>query len=248
MERQIISFLRKIYHLVKGTPPLQIKQQNIIIKDDYIEWLAFANAGMLNWGNLHCIDYAVRNIVSNNPVIEIGSFCGLSTNIINYYLKKYGKDNKIITSDKWEFEGKSDGMLGESVISHASYKEFVKDSFKRNVSLFSSFNIPYAIEEFSDDFFELWGKNTNTKDVFLRDIKLGGPVSFAFIDGNHSFDFAKRDFENTDRYLETGGYILFDDSDDNGPFECKNVMKEIEQNEKYQLIMKNPNYLFKKVG
>ena len=112
MERKIIAFLRKIYHLVKGTPPVHIGQQNIIIKDEYIEWLTFANAGMLNRGNLHCIDYAVRNLVSNNPVIEIGSFCGLSTNIINYYLKKYNKKNKIITSDKWEFEGKGDGTLG----------------------------------------------------------------------------------------------------------------------------------------
>jgi hypothetical protein len=250
MERKIIAFLKKIYHFIKGTKLEQFNSLSkpiIYIQDEYIDWLLFANAGMLHRGNLYCIDYAVKNIASNNPVIEIGSFCGLSTNIINYYLNKYNKSNKIITSDKWEFEGKSDGMLGESIISHAKYKDFVMDSFKRNVSLFSSFNLPYAIEVFSDDFFEMWSINSLTKDVFQRTIELGGPISFAFVDGNHSFEFAKRDFENIDKYLEIGGYILFDDSADDTHFECKNLMKEIEVNPKYKLVIKNPNYLFKKV-
>ena len=247
METKIIAFLKKIYHLIKGTSSAQ-RIPAIVINDEYIEWLTFANAGMLNRGNLYCIDYAAKHIASNNPVIEIGSFCGLSTNLINYYLHKYGKNNKIITSDNWEFENKRDGMIGESVISHADYKNFVKESFKRNVHLFSAFNLPYAIEALSDDFFELWNKNTDTKDIFERNIKLGGPVSFAFIDGNHTYDFAKRDFENTDKFLETGGFILFDDSSDNSIFECKHLMKEIEANPGYELVIKNPNYLFRKVA
>ena len=248
MERKLIEFLRKIYHLIKGTPIKQVTPEIIIIKDEFIEWLTYANAGMLNRGNLYCIDYVAKNIISDNAVVEIGSFCGLSTNIINYYLKKYNKNNRIVTSDKWEFEGHKDGMLGDSNVSHAIYKKFVKESFKRNVELFSFYNLPFPIVAVSDDFFELWGKNVTTQDIFERNIKLGGAISFAFIDGNHTYDFAKRDFENTDKFLEIGGYILFDDSADNSGFECRHLMKEIETNPDYELVIKNPNYLFKRVA
>ena len=264
MERKLIALLKKMYHYFKGDQLVQklpinitlhdgyIKQKppgNIILDDEYINWLCFANAGMLHRGNLYCIEYAVKHLNSNNPVIEVGSFCGLSTNIINYYLNKYNKNNKIITSDKWEFEGaSSDGLLGNSIISHTDYKEFVKDSFKRNVQLFSSFNLPYPIPVFSDDFFHLWKNNTNLTDIFERNIQLGGVISFAFIDGNHTYDFAKRDFENVDKFLETGGFVLFDDSSDDSTFECRYLMKEIEINPNYELIIKNPNYLFKKIA
>ena len=248
MERRIISFLRKIYHFIKGTPTVNSIPEIINEEDEYINWLSFANAGMLNRGNLYCINYAVKNIVSNNPVLEIGSFCGLSTNIINYYLNKHSRNNKIITSDKWEFEGHSKGMLGKSIISHSDYKEFVRDSFKNNVQFFSAFNLPYAIEVFSDDFFKLWNNKTDVKDIFEREIKLGEAISFAFIDGNHTYDYAKRDFENTDKFLEIGGFILFDDSADKSTFECRHLMKEIEINPKYEVIIKNPNYLFKKIA
>ena len=84
--------------------------------------------------------------------------------------------------------------------------------------------------------------------VFERNITLGGSISFAFIDGNHSYDFAKRDFENTDKFLEPGGFILFDDSADNCTFECRHLMKEIEVNPNYEMVVKNPNYLFKKIA
>jgi hypothetical protein len=32
---------------------------------------------MLNKGNLLCFDWVMRNLPSKNPIIEIGSFCGL---------------------------------------------------------------------------------------------------------------------------------------------------------------------------
>lgn len=246
-ERKIIEFLRRTYHVLKGTPPLQISS-DIILDDEYIKWLTFANAGMLNTGNLYCIDYAARHIATNNAVIEIGSFCGLSVNIINYYLHKYGRNNKIISSDKWEFEGHEEGMIGASTISHKDYKAFVKNTFQRNVLIFSSFNLPYHIEALSDDFFAMWNNKKEVKDVFERDIQLGGAISFAFIDGNHTYDFAKRDFENTDKFLEVGGFILFDDSSDNSIFECKHLMSEIKVNPQYELVIKNPNYLFKKIA
>lgn len=225
----------------------ELKRKTLI--DEYISWLCFANAGMLDSGNIYSMDLAIQNLPSQTPVVEIGSFCGLSTNVIEYLLFKHGKTNKIFCCDKWIFEGaENGGNLGARSISHKEYREYVKTSFMRNVEFFSNQNKPYAIEVFSDDFFDLWKKNKLVADVFDRKIQLGGGISFSYIDGNHSYEYAKRDFENTDKYLDIGGYILFDDSSDSDPFGLTRLMKEISKNERYELIIKNPNYLFKKLA
>src|SRR6185295_5168036 len=78
------------------------------ITDDYIIALSIANsgAGMLPKENLYCFDYAIRNLPTDDPVLEIGSFAGLSTNAIIYYLAKNNRSNKFFTCDKWDFEDK----------------------------------------------------------------------------------------------------------------------------------------------
>jgi len=133
-----------------AAPPKTINTQ-----DEFINWLFFANAGMLHRGNLYCFDYAIKNIPADTSVVEIGSFCGLSTNAITYYLAKNSKNNKIITCDNWVFE-------------------------------------------------------------------------------------------NAGKFLENGGFILLDDSVDNSVFECARLPKKIIKGRKYEVVVKNPNYLFKK--
>jgi Methyltransferase domain/Domain of unknown function (DUF4159) len=148
--------------------------------------------------------------------------------VICYLLSSQGKENKIITSDKWLFEGSENGgNLGGSQISHSQYREFVKTTFMKNVEFFSQHNKPYTIECISDDFFELWKKDEKVTDIFGRNIKLGGKISFCYIDGNHTYEFTKRDFENVAQYLELGGFILFDDSSDANPFGLTRLMREI---------------------
>lgn len=215
---------------------------------EYMSWLKFANAGMLNRGNVYCFDYAFKNIPSTSPIVEIGSFCGLSTNMITYFKEKYSLKNPLITCDKWIFEGaEKGGMLGDSTtVSHAEYREFVKETYRRNVRMFSRYDLPYTIEFFSDEFFEAWVNKEEHADIFGRKITLGGKISFCYIDGNHSYDFAKRDFENADRHLEKGGFILFDDSADGSKWEVCRVVREVMDTGKYELIAKNPNYFFRK--
>ena len=53
----------------------------------------------------------------------------------------------------------------------------------------------------------------------------------------------RRDFINCDQFLQSGGFILFDDSDFPG---VSQVVKEVESLGNYELIIRNPNYLFKK--
>ncbi|MBN2891051.1 MAG: class I SAM-dependent methyltransferase [Bacteroidales bacterium] len=237
------SFVRKLNYLKF------LVKKPLKINDDYLNWLRFANAGMLERGNLYCFDYAFKNLPTNSPVFEIGSFCGLSTNIMSYLLKKYNKNNKIITSDKWQFEvdDKNKNTLGESNMTLEEYQIFVKETFIRNVNFFSKDNIPFPIEVYSDEFFELWDKEETVKDIFGREIKLGGKMSFAFIDGNHTYEFAKRDFENVAKHLDIGGFVFFDDSSDFSYFGCADVMKDILNNPDFNLVIKNPNYLFQKI-
>jgi predicted O-methyltransferase YrrM len=215
---------------------------------EYMSWLKFANAGMLKRGNAYCFDYALKNIPSASSIVEIGSFCGLSTNMITYFKEKYGLKNPLITCDKWIFEGaEAGGMLGDSTtVSHSEYREFVKETYSRNVRMFSRYDLPYTIEVFSDEFFQAWRNKEDRTDVFGRKITLGGPISFCYIDGNHSYDFARRDFENADDHLEPGGFLLFDDSADGSKWEVCRVVQEVMQTGRYDLVAKNPNYFFKK--
>lgn len=213
----------------------------------FMSWLTFVNAGMLSRGNVSCLAYAIQNLPSAAPILEIGSFCGLSTNLIGYLKARHGRNNRLITCDKWLFEGAEQGaMLGHSSISHCEYKDFVKDTFLRNVRFFSRNDLPFTIEMTSDELFLAWSAREMQKDVFGRTLRLGGAISMCYIDGNHSYAFARRDFENCDTYLEAGGFILFDDSADGSGWEVCKVVEEVFATGRYELVAKNPNYLFKK--
>ena len=238
--KPLLSMLQRLYH--------DLNEKLIIdISDEYVNWLCFANSGMLLRGNLYCIDFAIRNLPTNDPIIEIGSFCGLSTNLISYYKERNKARNPLITCDRWEFEGgNGPASVGESSISHAEYREFVKETFRRNVSFFSKFELPFTFEMVSDEFFQAWKELREASDVFGRTLRLGGPISFCYIDGNHSYDYALRDFLNSDDFLVPGGFILFDDSADGSGWEVCRVVTEVLNSKRYDLVIKNPNYFFRK--
>ena len=217
-----------------------------LLENEFLNWLQFANAGMMNPGNIACFEYAIKNIKSNNPILEIGSFCGLTANVLNYFLFKYNKKNKVICVDKWVFEGSEKKYLGDSDIRSIDYKEFVKNSFKRSIELFSKKNLPYVAEMFSDEFFELYASKNEYTDMFGNKIPLGNLFSFCFIE-HHTYEATKNDFYNCDKYLEEGGFILFDDTFDGTPFGCGDIIPLVQNSGKYELVFKNPNYLFKKI-
>jgi hypothetical protein len=223
------------------------KNRMIDISDDYINWLCYANAGILERGNLYCFDYAIRDLPSGAPIVEIGSYCGLSTNVLTYYKEKHGVHNALITCDKWEFEGaEKAGMVGDSSITHAEYRDFVKDTYTRNVRMFSRYDLPYTVEMLSDEFFAAWRESKEIVDIFGRPIHLGGDISLCYIDGNHSYEYVRRDFENCDEFLEPGGFVLFDDSADGSGWDVCRVVAEVQKSGKYELVIKNPNYFFRK--
>lgn len=247
MKAQLKSIAKNLLVKMKllGNPPPVQKQARHY---EFVNWLKYANAGMLNHGNIYCVEYAIEHLPSDSPIIEIGSFCGLSTNLISFYLRKNNKSNKLITADKWIFENGEapDGLLEGSNITNKQYKEFVKASYIRNITFFSKDHLPYTIEQFSDDFFKLWEAEKLETDVLGQKVQLGGKISFAYIDGNHTYEYAKRDFQNVDKYLEPGGFILFDDSADDSIWEVTRVIDEIKKEGRYEIVINNPNYLIRK--
>ncbi len=216
--------------------------------DDYIMWLCFANAGMLDKGNLFLIDHAIQHLPSAAPLLEIGSFCGLSTNLLTHYKRKYGRKNRLITCDKWAFENtvKDGPHLGASPVRFSDYKSFVRDSYLRNIRLFSADDLPFTVESTSEEFFVAWRDKQERSDVLGRPLTLGGPLSFCYIDGDHGYEGAKKDFLGCDQFLEAGGFLLFDDSTVEA-FGVRKLMPEVEATGRYKLVATNPNHLFKKI-
>jgi len=234
--------------LRKGARIIDPPQQTRLIQDEYLTWLGYANPGMLEPGNIYLIDYAIRNLSSGAPIVEIGSFCGLSANVITHIKRKHGVKNTLITCDKWQFEnvnGRPE-MPGSPIL-FSDYKMFVRDSYIRNIKMFSPDDLPFTVEMISAEFFAAWKSKDPCADVLGRPLNLGGPLSFCYVDGNHTYECAKRDFLNCDEFLEIGGFILFDDST-LAEFGVYKLMPEIIAEGRYKLIAANPYHLFQKVS
>lgn len=210
--------------------------------------------GMLHEGNPYLMDYAIKNMPASDYVLEIGCWGGLSTNLLLHLMKKYGRKEQLLGCDPWMYgyedteEGPTFTIDGRDDVSRADYMTYIKNGFIESVRLFHKTNLPYTFHLKSDDFFEHFDQKTPLTDVFDRTTSLKGQISFAYIDGNHTYEFVKRDFENVNRHLAPNGIILFDDSFDGAGFGSSLFMKEIKQQPEFKIIGKNPNYLIQKIG
>jgi len=211
--------------------------------DHFTNHLRYAVAGMLHPGNLHCFDWAIRHRPSDAPILEIGSFCGLSTNVLVYYVGRLGSPQRLFTCDPWTFDR---AMRDGAPVSREAYAAFVKQSFLHGIETFSAHRRPHTIETTSDDFFTAWAAGTTTADVFGRRVRLGGPFAFVYVDGNHDRAHVLRDFAHADRVLEPGGFLLFDDSWDGAGWGACTVMPDVLATGRYELVCRNPNYFFRK--
>lgn len=231
------------------------KKYKKITNDDFIKRLrsAVIGEGMLHEGNIYLMDFSLKNIPRSGSIIEIGCYGGLSTNLICYLLRKHQKNNQFFGSDLWIYEGYNDAnggvsefMDGRNDVYRTDFMNHIKNSFIASTRLLSSANLPFTMHLSSFDFLEKWDKNELYEDVFGRKVQLGGAVAFAYIDGNHAYDFVSREFEIIDKHLLNGGFLLLDDSFDGCKMGSAKFARELLQNPDYKVVGCNPNYLFQK--
>jgi hypothetical protein len=215
-------------------------------RDEFLIWLTFINPGMLVQSNLALMSHSIRAMPDTGAVIEIGSFAGLSLNHIIHMMGQVGRSNPVFSVDEWHFEGSDKSLIPGSSVQFSDYRNHVIDTFRRNVLLFHADHLPHHIVVSSDKFFQLWTQKAETIDFFGRVTTLGGPISLAYIDGAHTYEQSWRDFENVDRFLLPGGFIIFDDSADGSDWGSHRAAREAASRPDYELVAKTPNYCIAK--
>ncbi|KJS35644.1 MAG: hypothetical protein VR70_15660 [Rhodospirillaceae bacterium BRH_c57] len=219
-------------------------------KDDpYLTWMRFAIPGWLASRNIDLMQRCITDLPGDDlPIVEIGSFSGLSTNVLRHLLRANERSNPVISVDPWTFEGASEGTIGTSTITFAEYRRFVMESFMRNTRFFSGDALPFHVETNADSFFAQWRAKADVTDLFGATRRLGGPIAMAYIDGEHSYEASRRDFENVDAALTVGGYIIFDDSADTTDWGCRQTAQEVAALSRYQVIDRQFNYCVRKIA
>jgi hypothetical protein len=217
----------------------------LVNHDEYLRWVIQMVGGWLNVGdgNSQCFNHAIRHMPDGGAVIEIGSFLGVSVSVLSYYLTRLGRTNRLYNADPWHFEETEKPVGGFFDGSRPVFRDYCVETYKKNVSIFCETNMPNSIEAFSDDFFKLWDDQSTVTDVFGKKVKLGGPISFAYIDGAHTYEAAKKDFENVAKHLLPGGFVLFDDSNPQLSFGCVQSAREATQTIGFQHLFKHVNGL-----
>ena len=215
-------------------------------RDEFLSWLNFITPGMLSSSNLPLFNYSIRHMPESGAVVEIGSFAGLSLNHILHMMKQSGRSNPVLSVDEWHFEGASQGVIPGSSVTFAAYRDHVIETFKRNLMLFHADRLPYHVATSSDEFFSLWSKRAVVTDLFGRQTELGGEIAMAHVDGDHTHEQSRRDFENIDRFLCPGGFIVFDDSADYSGWGSRLTAAEAGARPDYEVVAKTPNYCVRK--
>ncbi len=227
-------------------------------QDDFIKRIRslVIGEGMLNNGNISLLDYAITHLPKEGCVLEIGSYGGLSSNLIIYLLRKHNKSNPFFTCDAWIYEGFNDHLKasadanidGRTDVSRADYSLYMKNAFMNSVRFLHPQHLPFSFHMTSALFMDNWNGGENQTDIFERSVPLGGGISLAYIDGGHSYEVAWNDFLQVSSHLVVGGFILLDDSADGQNFGSAQMMAQIKKDGRFRVIAKNPNYLVQKTG
>jgi hypothetical protein len=227
-----------------------------IASDNFINRLrcSVIGEGMLPEGNIYLMDFAVKNMPAEGIIFEIGSYGGLSTNLIIHLLEKHHKKNDFYGCDAWVYEGYNDhhGVVeshidGREDIDRKEYMNYIKNAFVTTTRFLHPNRLPFSCHLTSDTFFEKWNAKEEFTDVFDRNFKLDQSISFCYIDGDHSYEQTKKDFENVASKVLVNGFVLIDDSAKHFSYGSAKFVKEILKNPAFKVIDTNPNYLFQKI-
>ncbi|RIL04507.1 MAG: hypothetical protein DCC71_13875 [Proteobacteria bacterium] len=241
---------RKAQKASKAEEPALLREhRREIASDAYVDWVVRMIGGWLEpgHGNLASFLYGAKQLPATGAVVEIGSFLGASTNILSYLLARHAGGRPLFNCDPWCFEGTEEPIGGYFDAARPEWRAYAKDLFVRNARTFSAPNLPHSFEMDSNEFFALWKAGAERSDLFGRSVRLGGPIAFAYVDGNHTYEQARTDVDNVLAHLVPGGILLLDDSADDSPFGCKRVVPELVASG-FAVVWANPNYLLRAPG
>jgi predicted O-methyltransferase YrrM len=213
-------------------------------------WLKASIPGWFVDGNLEALEHCIRHLESEAPVIEIGTHAGLSTSFITRLLRNHGRTNKVFSADAWTFSNYPTQVLFDDVTC-ARYRGYLVEAYRRNVELFQPDDKPFHLELDSDDFLAAWSSGQAVTTLFGDRVTLGGPMSLVYIDGSHYYEQCLRDFQNVDRHLDVGGFIVFDDSSKDAEIYhpgSRRVAVEAAALPRYRVVLENPNLTIERVG
>jgi predicted O-methyltransferase YrrM len=226
-----------------------------IPQDDFIRRLpaTVVGEGMLHPGNIYLMDWAIERMPAGGCMLEIGTYGGLSANLICYLARKHRQSHPFFTCDPWIYEGFYD-HLGSPVthvdgrpdLARTDYMRYIRDAYISATKLLSGDRLPYSVQCTSSAFFDRWERNEEATDVFGRTVKLGGAISFAYIDGDHALEVAQKDFASVAKRLLPGGLVLVDDSAKGLPYGSSAMMGILTAREDFEVVARNPNYLLRK--
>jgi hypothetical protein len=217
----------------------------VIVHDELVNWMQMTIPGWLDPGHLFLLGQALDDLPSDGPILEIGSYWGLSTNTIRRVLDKRGLSNDLWSCDPWHFG--LDGQIDTSALTFDEIRVFVREGFITATNFFSAHNLPHTVAARSDEFFLAWSRGQSMTDVFGRTATPSGPFTLCYIDGEHTTKAVRADFEACDAMLEIGGFILFDDSAEGGEYPIGQFARKIVRTGRYELAGRNPNYLIRKL-
>lgn len=214
----------------------------------YPFWLLVQTGGWLSRapGNIPGMVFSIKHLPEGSSVLEIGTYLGQSACMITYLMWKHSRFAPFFCCDPYHFENTDAPIGGFFDAGSQVFREYCRETAKRNLQVFSAHHLPFLVEDYSQDFLAAWGRHEDREDVFGRRVRLGGPLGFVYIDGAHTYEAAKADFEGSDPFLVPGGFVLFDDSTPNWPGPHA-VAREVLGRHDYELVATLPNYLLRKV-
>src|SRR5262249_12897166 len=127
------------------------------------------------------------------------------------------------------------------------FRRYARQVFVLNASTFSAERKPFTIEARSDRFLDLWSQGAAVADVFGRTARLGGPISFAYLDGAPPPAAREARGAGPARHPGPRRFLLLDASADGAGFPgVTHVARRLARNPAYELVSRSPNYFFRK--
>ena len=158
---------------------------------------------------LHDIAKGLRN---HCVIVEIGSWLGKSSVILSQAIKrKRGAKLFCIDPLNADSDPESVGIMRATADGMKSNTLFQK--FSENVHKYGVPRRIKALQGYSHEFSSAWTR----------------PIDLLFIDGNHSYEAARRDFEEWSRFVKPGRFLAMHDVSENPSYPHKGPLRVVNE-------------------